>query len=351
MPPNAHPGISEPQQLFAQAAQDRQAQLTKPAGALGRLEDLAIQLASLQGRERPAVDHIHMVIFAADHGVVAEGVSAFPQSVTVAMIRNFATGGAAMSVLAKQLNAHLQVVNLGTLNPHEALPGVQQLAIMPGTANFCEAPAMTEAQCQEARTAGRQVAEHAAAAGRELFIAGEMGIGNTTAAAALACALLNAAPTELVGPGTGLDAAGVAHKAAVIERALTRHGYHPDAPATALQTLGGLEIAALAEAYIAAAEHGLPVLIDGFISSVAALAASRLAPALRPWLLFAHTSAEPGHQRVLTALQAHPLLDLGMRLGEGSGAAIAVPLLQSACALHNQMATFAEAAVAGPNSA
>lgn len=331
-----------------QAALTRQGQLTKPPGSLGRLEALAVRLAALQGRARPSVDPVHISVFAADHGVAARGVSAFPQAVTAQMVRNFAQGGAAISVLARHLGARLEVIDLGTLASGESTPGVLELRLGPGSADFTEQPAMDAHQYARALGAGRQAAERAKATGARLFLGGEMGIGNTTAAAALACALLNADPLELAGPGTGLDAAGVAHKAGIIALGLARHQAHLDDPFQALRRLGGFEIAALAGAYLACGQIGLPALVDGFIASAAALAAVRLCPGLGDWLIFSHASAEPGHQRLLTALEAQPLLDLGMRLGEASGAAVAVPLLRLACALHNDMATFAEAGVAGP---
>lgn len=327
-------------------AQARQQQLTKPAGSLGQLEQLAIELAAMQGNQRPQVDNLWISIFAGDHGVVAEGVSAFPQAVTGQMLHNFVNGGAAISVLAKQLGATLEVIDLGLAEPLQPLRGVRQLHIGPGTQNFVEAPAMTVAQLLLAMNAGQASAQRAHEADCQLFIGGEMGIGNTTAATAMACLLLDCTPQELVGPGTGLDSAGVAHKAEVIEAALELHRPAISEPIEILQRLGGFEIAALSGAYLACAQQGITALVDGYICSVAALLAVQLNPACRDWLLFAHTGAEPGHQRVLKALQAEPLLDLGLRLGEGSGAALAVPLLQLACNLHNDMATFAEAAVA-----
>jgi nicotinate-nucleotide--dimethylbenzimidazole phosphoribosyltransferase len=329
------------------AAEARQAALTKPPGALGRLEDLAVRLAALQGTERPSVDRVHITVFAGDHGVAAEGVSAFPQAVTAEMVRNFARGGAAINVAARALGASLEVINLGTAFDTGPLAGVKDYRLGRGTANFTEAPAMTEHQLACALAAGRHAAERARLNGARLFIGGEMGIGNTTAAAALACALLDAPPERLAGPGTGLDAHGVARKTEVIRRALACHRDHHGTPREALRRLGGFEIAALAGGYIACAHVAVPALVDGFISSVAALAAARLCPGAERWFLFSHASAEPGHRCVLEALGAQPLLDLGMRLGEGSGAAAAVPLLRLACALHNDMATFAEAGVSG----
>ncbi|RKS16526.1 nicotinate-nucleotide-dimethylbenzimidazole phosphoribosyltransferase [Pseudomonas sp. WPR_5_2] len=327
-------------------AQARQQQLTKPAGSLGQLESVAVQLAGLQGRVKPSLEQVSITIFAGDHGVVAEGVSAFPQEVTGQMLRNFVSGGAAISVLARQLGAALEVVDLGTITPSLSLPGVRHLNIGPGTANFVQGPAMTVAQGELALQAGRDSVLRAKEANAQLFIGGEMGIGNTTAASALACALLDCPVVHLTGPGTGLNAAGVSHKAEVIERALALHGARRGDALQTLLNLGGFEIAALVGAYLACAQEGVAVLVDGFICSVAALVAVRLNPQCRPWLLFGHRGAEPGHRHVLESLNAEPLLDLGLRLGEGSGAALAVPLLRLACDLHGQMATFAEAAVA-----
>lgn len=335
--------VRTPDAQAAAAARARQDQLTKPPGALGQLEALAIRLAALQGRAQPQVEKIHLAVFAADHGVMAEGVSAFPQAVTAEMIRNFSCGGAAISVLANALDAQLEVVDLGTVSGLQDVPGVRHLALGPGTANLAQTAAMTAEQLQAALAAGHASAERAAAAGAELYIGGEMGIGNTTTAAALSCGLLNESPQQLAGPGSGLDTPGVQHKIAVIQRALDVHYPHLCQPLETLRRVGGFEIAALAGAFLRCAQIGLPVLVDGFIVTSAALAAERIHPGAAQWFLYAHTSAEPGHQRLLTSLGAQPLLQLGMRLGEGSGAALAVPLLRLACTLHNDMATFAEA--------
>lgn len=326
-------------------AETHQTLLTKPPGALGRLEAVAIRLAAMQSAARPSIDKVAITVFAGDHGVTEEGISAFPQAVTGEMVKNFAAGGAAISVLARNLGATLEVVNLGTVNDPGALDGVLNLQIAPSTANLAQEAAMTPAQLVQALNAGRDSVERARAQGANLYIGGEMGIGNTTAAAALACALLDARPENLAGPGTGISAAGVAHKAEVIRRALALHAAHLSDPLEALRRLGGFEIAALAGAYANCARLGLPVLVDGFIAGVAALAATRIYPGAAQWFFYAHASAEPGHKLVMQALEAVPLLDLGMRLGEGSGAALAVPLLRLACALHNEMATFAQAGV------
>ncbi len=336
-----------PDEAAERAARERQTQLTKPPGALGRLEGLAVRLAALQGTPRPSVERVHITVFAGDHGVAAEGVSAFPQSVTAAMVRNFATGGAAISVLARALDASLEVLNLGTVEDPGPHPGVTDARLGPGTANFTTEPAMTTEQLFRAMNAGRHSAERAVLAKAQLFIGGEMGIGNTTSAAAIAAALLGRSAAEVVGPGTGISAAGVQHKAAVIDRALGRHRTHADNPQEVLRRLGGFEIAGLAGAFIACAQMGLPVLVDGFIATTSALLAERLRPGAAAWFLLSHASAEPGHAALCEALGKRPLLDLGMRLGEGSGAATAVPLLRLACTLHNDMATFAEAGISG----
>ena len=322
-------------------ANNRQAQLTKPAGSLGQLETLAVQFAGWQNSTAPDIKQIVVRVFAADHGVMAEGVSAFPQAVTGEMVRNFSRGGAAISVLSRRLGADFSVVNLGTVEPLETLPAVDSVQLAAGTENFCQSAAMSDALVVAALNAGADsVPEHA-----ELFIGGEMGIGNTSAAAALVSQVLNLPTLVTVGRGTGIDDRGMARKRAAVQRALERHNEYCDEPLQTLRRLGGFEIAALCGAYIAAAQRRIPSLVDGYICSAAALLACQLNPAIREWLLFSHCSAEPGHRHVLDALNARPLLDVGMRLGEGSGAAVAVPLLQSACLLHNQMATFAEASV------
>jgi len=335
-----------PSRAHLELAAARQQVLTKPPGSLGKLEQVAITLASLSGSETPSVDPVRMVIFAGDHGVCAEGVSAFPQAVTAQMIANFAHGGAAISVMAKELGASLEVVNLGTVADVPALPGVINEIIAPATANMAQTFAMTPEQVETALTSGDNAAERAKTAGCRLFIGGDMGIGNTTSASAIACALLGHHPQQLVGPGTGLNADGVSRKAAVVERALSRHGDSKD-PLTVLASLGGFELAGLVGSIMGSAARGIPVLVDGFIVSAAALIAVHQQPGVRDWLLFAHRSAEPGHNAVLEALEASPLLDLGMRLGEGSGAAVAVSLLRSACALHNHMASFEDANISG----
>lgn len=340
------------------AAGERQNRLTKPPGSLGRLEEIALDLAAMQGRDKPFIARPSITLFAGDHGVVAESVAAFPQAVTQQMLANFVAGGAAISILAKAQGARLEVVDVGTLAA-EPVAGVVAAQAGRGTANLARHEAMNRAQFDHCLEQGRLAVQRAMDDNADIFIGGEMGIGNTTPAAAVCCALLGLRGQDMAGPGTGLSVAGVRHKAAVIDRALALHGFlalqpppalsaeasSPTAPA-ALRCVGGFEIAALAGAYIACAQAGMPILVDGFIAGAAALAACRMNPKARDWLLFAHASAEPGHARVLAALMARPLLQLDMRLGEASGAAMALPLLRLACELHAGMATFDEAGVA-----
>lgn len=316
--------------------------LTKPPGSLGRLESLLVDLAGMQANFLPVAENIAITVFAADHGVAVEGVSAFPQVVTAEMIRNFSSGGAAITVLARQLKARFGVINVGTVTPLEVLPDVLDRRVAAGTENFSVCEAMTVDQCLEALSIGREALLNLG--NLDLFIGGEMGIANTTSASAIACALLSEDPSLLVGKGTGVDDKGLKIKADVITQALLLHGKHDDA-LTILQCLGGFEIAALVGAYIAAAQQAITVLVDGFICSVAASVAVAINPSVRCWLIFSHESAEIGHQRVLQALDAEPLLKLDMRLGEGSGAAIAVPLIRMACAMNSQMASFETAGV------
>ncbi|MDH6261963.1 nicotinate-nucleotide--dimethylbenzimidazole phosphoribosyltransferase [Bradyrhizobium sp. BR13661] len=327
-----------------EAAIARQAQLTKPTGALGRLEHLAIELAGLQATERPRAARVPIIIFAGDHGIVAQGVSAYPQAVTIAMMANFASGGAAISVLARELGSTLEVVDVGTL-AQEQMPGIVTDRPRRGSRDFSIEPALTPAELAFAFEAGQRAVARAGASQPDLLIFGEMGIGNTTTSAAMAASLLGISAEEIAGNGTGVDAAGRAHKVRVIEAAIARHGVAGASPERILCAVGGLEIAAISGAIIAAAQARIPVLIDGFIVSVAALAAVRLNPSCQPFLLPSHQSAELGHRLVLRALNVQPLISLDLRLGEGSGAAIALPLVRSACALHNDMATFAQANV------
>ncbi len=326
------------------AAKSRQNSLTKPAGSLGELENIALRFASWQGTPTPECKSILIRVFAADHGVCEQGVSAFPQEVTAQMVANFIAGGAAISVLAKRLNADFAAVNVGTSTPFQNSNAsnviIEQIAN--GTADFSKQEAMTPAQLCAALEAGRKQLIDTNA---DLFIAGDMGIGNTTSASAIYSALLNQEPASCVGPGTGVDAGVITHKAKIIERALVLHSSAMKQTIDVLRCVGGLEIAAMVGAYIYAAQKGCPILVDGFISTAAALIAVKINPTSLDWMMFAHKSAEPAHELALNYLDAVPLLDLGLRLGEGSGAAVAVSLVQSALSLHNQMATFKSSGV------
>jgi nicotinate-nucleotide--dimethylbenzimidazole phosphoribosyltransferase len=340
---NDCPGISL---QHREAARVRQSELTKPAGSLGRLETLAIELAGLQHTERPRATRAPITILAGDHGIAAQGVSAYPQEVTIAMMWNFAAGGAAISVLARELGSRLEVVDAGTL-AEAPMVGIVTDKPRRGTRDFSREAALNASEVAFALECGQRAVARAATSEPDILILGEMGIGNTTSAAAIAAALLKTSAETMTGAGTGLDASGRAHKARVIDAALSHHGIATADASTerVLCAVGGLEIAAISGAVIAAGQRRIPVLVDGFIVSVAALAATRLNPSCRPYLMFSHRSAEQGHRLVLEALEGRPLLDLDLRLGEASGAAVALPLLRLACALHNQMATFAEAAV------
>lgn len=326
-----------------QQARAHQDNLTKPRGALGRLEGIACWFAARQGKVLPDTLQPHIAVFAADHGVCEEGVSAYPSVVTGEMVKNFARGGAAINVLAKQCGANLSIVDVGVVSDLSDFDGISHQKVKPGTANLLREAAMSEAECAAAIAVGRAEAKAAIAAGANLLIAGDMGIGNTTASACLICSLTGNSPEEVVGYGTGIDDAGRQLKIDVVKRALARiHGYPTK---QLLQEIGGLEIAAMAGLYLQAAESGIPVIIDGFIASAAALAARVIEPDVSQWMLASHISHENGHALALSALGLDALINFEMRLGEGSGAALIVPLLQSAIALHNQMATFASAGV------
>ncbi|MGE9796161.1 nicotinate-nucleotide--dimethylbenzimidazole phosphoribosyltransferase [Acinetobacter baumannii] len=340
--------VQQPNLDAKQQAEQHQLQLTKPTGALGDLEQIAITLASLQSNAHPQVSHPWITIFAGDHGVVEENISAYPQAVTRQMLQNFTTGGAAISVIAKYHQAHLQVIDCGTVGEAYEYAGVERHCIRAGTANFAKQVAMNADECRAALELGKNSVDTAKSKGADIYIAGEMGIGNTCSASALACLLLNDTAEQLTGVGTGIGADQLRHKIEVIEKAIELHHKHVIGDVfKTLCAVGGLEIAAIVGAYIRCAQVGLPVIVDGFISSVAALCAVRMNPQVRDWMLFGHQSAEYGHRRILQELNAEPILNMNLRLGEGSGASTALALVKMACALHNQMATFAQAAVSG----
>ncbi|MHC3124423.1 nicotinate-nucleotide--dimethylbenzimidazole phosphoribosyltransferase [Acinetobacter sp. GN11] len=340
--------VQQPNLDAKQQAEQHQLQLTKPTGALGDLELIAVKLASLQSNAHPQVNHPWITIFAGDHGVVEENISAYPQAVTRQMLQNFTTGGAAISVIAKYHQAHLQVIDCGTLGEAYEYAGVERHCIRAGTANFAKQAAMNADECRAALELGKNSVDTAKAEGADIYIAGEMGIGNTCSASALACLLLNDTAEQLTGVGTGIGADQLRHKIEVIEQAIELHHKHVTGDAfKTLCAVGGLEIAAIVGAYIRCAQVGLPIIVDGFISSVAALCAVRMNPKVHDWMLFGHQSAEYGHRRILQELNAEPILKMNLRLGEGSGAGTALALVKMACVLHNQMATFAQAAVSG----
>ncbi|MFV5439066.1 nicotinate-nucleotide--dimethylbenzimidazole phosphoribosyltransferase [Acinetobacter oleivorans] len=340
--------VQQPNLDAKQQAEQHQLQLTKPTGALGDLELIAVKLASLQSNAHPQVSHPWIAIFAGDHGVVEENISAYPQAVTRQMLQNFTTGGAAISVIAKYHQAHLQVIDCGTVGEAYEYVGVERHCIRAGTANFAKQAAMNADECRAALELGKNSVDTAKADGADIYIAGEMGIGNTCSASALACLLLNDTAEQLTGVGTGIGADQLRHKIEVTEQAIELHHKHVTGDAfKTLCAVGGLEIAAIVGAYIRCAQMGLPIIVDGFISSVAALCAVRMNPKVRDWMLFGHQSAEYGHRRILQELNAEPILKMNLRLGEGSGAGTALSLVKMACVLHNQMATFAQAAVSG----
>ncbi|MHA6908982.1 nicotinate-nucleotide--dimethylbenzimidazole phosphoribosyltransferase [Ralstonia pseudosolanacearum] len=319
---------------------------TKPLGALGRLESLAVQIGLIQGTEAPALIRPAMVVFAADHGVAQAGVSAYPQAVTAQMVLNFIAGGAAVNVFCRQHGFALEIVNAGVAMPLWSLgvPGLIDAPIGAGTRNFAREPAMTAAERDRAMALGAQrVAAHAEL-GSNVIALGEMGIGNTASAACLMARLCDLPLAQCVGRGAGLDDAGLAHKCAVLEAALAAHA-DARAPLDALACFGGFEIAAMAGAMLEAARRRMVILVDGFIASAAALVATRVAPEVQRFCVFAHLSDEHGHRALLAALGAEPLLQLSMRLGEGSGAVLAYPLVVSAVAFLREMATFASAGV------
>ena len=318
-----------PDEVAAARAKAHDVELTKPAGALGRLEALAAWAAAWQGRHPPRADRIHVVVFAGNHGIAARGVSAYPAAVTAQMVANFEAGGAAINQLCDVLGAELRVVPLDLDRP---------------TRDMTQAPALGEPECVAAVAAGMAAVDGEA----DLLCLGEMGIGNTTVAAALAAALFGGDGASWVGPGTGVDRAGLARKAQAVDAALARHPAARRDPLAALSSVGGRELAALAGAVVEARHRRVPVLLDGFACTAAAAVIAGLRPGGLDHVQVAHRSAEPGHARLLGVLDLAPLLDLDMRLGEASGAALAASLVRMAVAAHNGMATFASAGVSGP---
>lgn len=316
---------------------------TKPPGSLGALETLAKQIGLIQQSTDVAVRAPAIIVFAADHGVVAEGISAYPQSVTWQMVENFLAGGAAINVFARQAGCTLQVVDAGVNHDFGDRAGLVDRKVAHGTANFAQQAAMTRDQLEAALEHGMHLAD--ALKGNVVGF-GEMGIGNTTAAAALMHKLAGVPAAQCVGAGAGLSSEGILHKQRVIEAAAERHAGVTE-PLDILATFGGFEIAMMAGAMLRAAERRMVLLIDGFIVTSALLAAARLQPAILDYCVFSHCSDEAGHRRMLSHLDATPLLNLGLRLGEGTGCALALPLVQAAVAFVREMATFESAQVSG----
>ncbi len=337
---------------FEAEARERLDSLTKPPGSLGRLEDLATRVAVIQHDVRPSLPVRSVVLMAADHGVTAQGVSPYPREVTAQMVANFLAGGAAICQLARHAGASLVLVDMGVDADLPAHASLISAKVARGTADLSTGPAMTDAQCETAFLEGYRIARELAESGSAMIATGEMGIGNTTAAAALASALTGAAVADVVGPGAGLDAAGVSHKREIVQRALAVNADAiAEGPFETLAAVGGLEIAGLAGVVVGAASVRVPVVADGFISGAAALAATRIAPDSAGYLFTSHRSAEPGHRVVLEALGIPPVLELDMRLGEGTGAVLAMEVIDAACVCMSGMATFAEAGVSGGEDA
>ncbi|WP_084031720.1 nicotinate-nucleotide--dimethylbenzimidazole phosphoribosyltransferase [Anaerobacillus arseniciselenatis] len=318
--------------------------LTKPPGSLGRLEELAITIAEMTSDEFPTVTPPGVIVFAADHGVTTEGVSAFPQEVTAQMVKNFLTGGAAINVFSKQISAQLKIVDIGVATDIEGEDLISK-KIRNGTANFCQEDAMTKEEAEKAIDIGFTQAEEFIKKGVKCLILGEMGIGNTTTSSAILAAISGKDVQSLVGFGTGIPKEKIVHKQQVIERALKARKPDPSDPIDILVKIGGLEIAAMAGAMLAAASRRVPILVDGFICTVAALIAKLIDSRAANYMIVSHRSVEPGHKTAVQLLEKEPLIDLGLRLGEGSGAAVAHPILQSATLMLKEMATFTSAGV------
>ncbi|RPJ54531.1 MAG: nicotinate-nucleotide--dimethylbenzimidazole phosphoribosyltransferase [Acidobacteria bacterium] len=319
--------------------------LTKPPGSLGYLEELAVRYCLITGTSRPRLGGKMLFCFAADHGVVAEGVSAYPQEVTAQMVGNMLAGGAAINVLARHSGVDVNVVDIGVTAPVGDAPGLLTRRIRAGTANIATGPAMSVAEAERAIEIGIELAQLAAAEGATLLGTGDMGIGNTTASSALLAALLPSDPKSVTGRGTGIDNFGLVRKVAVVERALEANRPLLSSPLDTLVALGGLEIAGICGLILGAASLRVPVIVDGFISSAAALVAWRMCPPVADYLFFSHLSAEIGHRVFFSCLEARPILDLGMRLGEGTGAALAFSVIEAAIRIYNEMATFESAGV------
>jgi len=319
--------------------------LTKPPGSLGYLEELAVRYCLITGTSRPRLGRKMLFCFAADHGVVAEGVSAYPQEVTAQMVANMLAGGAAINVLARHSGVDVKVVDIGVAEPIGDVPGLLTRRERAGTANIATGPAMSVEEARRAVEIGIELAQIAAAEGATLIGTGDMGIGNTTASSAILAALLPCDPKSVTGRGTGIDDSGLVRKVAIVERAVEANRHLLSSPLATLAALGGLEIAGICGLILGAASLRVPVIVDGFISSAAALVACRICPQVGEYLFFSHLSAEIGHAVFFSCLDTRPILDLGMRLGEGTGAALAFTVIEAAIRIYNEMATFESAGI------
>jgi nicotinate-nucleotide--dimethylbenzimidazole phosphoribosyltransferase len=339
--------IEPPNEEWRQKARQRLDTLTKPLGSLGRLEDIAAQIVAIRGDQLSDFASKAVYVFAADHGVTQEGVSAYPREVTRQMVLNFLAEGAAINVLARLHDVALHVVDVGVDADFGPIPGLLHHKVRHGTRNMLREPAMSDEEAADALRIGYQLGSEAAAAGHTILAIGEMGIGNTTAASAVTCALTGAGAHAATGRGTGVDTAVFANKVRVVEAAIAKHcsGASTAQPLEILRCVGGLEIAAMTGMVLAGAKHRLVVVLDGFISTAAAALAAGMAPNALGYLIAGHRSEEPGHKLLLDHLRLSPVLSLGMRLGEGTGAVLAMPVLESAIALYHQMATFSSAGV------
>ena len=332
------------------SARDRQDTLTKPRGSLGRLEELSVQLAGIQGKPIPQITHKAIITMAADHGVVAEGVTLYPQAVTAQMVKNFLGGRAGINVITRQTGARVVVVDMGVAAELEPDPQLISRKIGAGTHDMALGPAMTAGQAVKAVESGIELVVAEIARGLDIVGTGDMGIGNTTASSAICAVMTGKSLTEVTGRGAGIGDKQLAHKVAVIDKALAVNHPDPTQPLDVLAKIGGFEIGGLAGVMLGAAANKIPVVIDGFISGAAALIATALAPALKDYLIAAHLSAEPGHRLLLECLGLKPLLNLDMRLGEGTGAALGIFLAETASRILAEMPTFAEAGVSERSS-
>lgn len=341
--------IQSPDRNLLTQAQARLDRLTKPLGSLGRLEEIGAQYAMLTGELKPAVPRGAVFTFAADHGVATEGVSAYPREVTPQMVLNFLRGGAGVNVLARHVGVDVRVVDIGVAHDFGLVPGLIQKKIMPGTKNFLTQPAMSREQAEQAVMVGVDVSMDAVGEGIGLIGTGDMGIGNTTASSAMTAVMTGRSPAEVTGRGTGIDDAAHARKITVIQQALALHRPDRTDPMDVLSKVGGLELAGLAGLMLGAAACRVPVVLDGFIAGAAALIAVELQPRCREYLIASHRSVERGHQAILDHLNLTPLLDLNLRLGEGTGACLGMDLVFAAVKIMTEMATFGEAGVSERN--